>query len=106
MILKKLLNVLGKTASEETVKYLGGAPTVNAKKKDAQASQKPISTVKENKVKKQKTGLSDTVKSFMGRSRATIVCSVCNTTYYEGALDFLSDEIKSCPNCDNGKDIE
>ena len=101
MILKTLLNVLGKTASEEPVKYLGGT---SAKKNPVQALPTPISTGKERKVKKQKNGLSDTVKSFMNRSRATIVCSVCNTTYYEGALDFLSDEIKSCPVCDNGKD--
>jgi len=101
MILKTLLGVLGKTASEEPVKYLGG---MIAKKNLAPTSHTPISTEKERKVKKQRTGLSDTVKSFMGRSRATIVCSVCNTTYYEGALDFLSDEVKSCPACDNGKD--
>ena len=101
MILKTLLSVLGKTASEDPVKYLGG---MSAKKSPVQTLPMPISTEKESKVKKQKNGLSDTVKSFMGRSRATIVCSVCNTTYYEGALDFLSDEVKSCPACDNGKD--
>jgi len=101
MILKTLLNVLGKTASEEPVKYLGG---MSAKKKDAQTSQSNTSMLKESAVKKQKNGLNDTVKSFMNRSRSTIVCPVCNTTYYEGALDFLSDEPKSCPSCDNGKD--
>jgi rubrerythrin len=104
MILKTLLNALSKTASEETVKYLGGAPTENAKKKDAQTSQSNTSILKESAVKKQKNGLNDTVKSFMNRSRSTNVCPVCNTTYYEGALDFLSDELKSCPACDNGKD--
>lgn len=52
---------------------------------------------------KQKSGSRVTKKSFMNRLRDTKVCSVCNTTYYEGALDFLSDEI-SCPRCDNGKD--
>jgi rubrerythrin len=104
MILKTLLNVLSKTASDESVKYLGGAPTVNAKKKLAQTSHSHTYTGKESKVKKRKSGLNDTVKSFMNRSRGTLVCSVCNTTYYEGALDFLSDEIKSCPLCDNGKD--
>jgi len=104
MILKTLLNVLGKTVEGESVKYLGGAPTVNAKKKDAQTSHSHTSTEKESKVKKQKNGLNDTVKSFMNRSRSAIVCPVCNTTYYEGALDFLSDEPKCCPSCDNGKD--
>jgi len=104
MILTRLLNALGKTASEETVKYLGGAPTVNAKKNSAQTSHTLISTKKENKVKKQKNGLSFTAKSFMNRSRSTIVCPVCNTTYYEGALDFLSDEPKSCPVCDDRKE--
>lgn len=104
MILTRLLNALNKTAEGESVKYLGGAPTVNAKKKDAQTSHSHTYIEKESKVKKQKNGLNDTVKSFMNRSRSTIVCSVCNTTYYEGALDFLSDEPKSCPSCDNGKD--
>jgi len=101
MILKTLLNVLGKTASEEPVKYLGG---MSAKKKDAQTSQSNTSMLKESAVKKQKNGLNDSVKSFMNRSRSTMVCPVCNTTYYEGALDFLSDEPKSCPSCDNRKD--
>jgi rubrerythrin len=104
MILTRLLNALNKTAEGESVKYLGGAPTVNAKKKAAQTSQSNTSILKESAVKKQKNGLTNTVKSFMNRSRSTIVCSVCNTTYYEGALDFLSDEPKSCPSCDNGKD--
>lgn len=89
MILTRLLNALNKTASEETVKYLGGAPTVNAKKNSAQTSHSNTCLLKESKVKKQKNGLNDTVKSFMNRSRSTIVCPVCNTTYYEGALDFL-----------------
>ena len=104
MILKRLLSAINKTASEGSVKYLGGAPTVNANKNSVQASQLNTSTLKENGVKKQLNGLEDTTKNFMKRSRTTRFCNKCNTTYYEGALDFLSDEKQYCPVCDNGKD--
>ena len=57
----------------------------------------------EKSLMKQKDGCIITTKTFMNRSRTTNRCLVCNTTYYEGALDFLSDEI-SCPRCVNGKD--
>jgi hypothetical protein len=104
MILKTLLNVLSKTASDESVKYLGGNLTANANKNSAQTSQSNTSTPKESVVKKQSNGLRDTTKNFMNRSRTTRICDKCNTTYYEGALDFLSDEKRYCPVCDNGKD--
>ena len=52
---------------------------------------------------KRNAGSVGTTKTFMNRLRTISRCPVCNTTYYEGALDFLSDEI-SCPNCSNGKD--
>jgi len=104
MILKRLLDALDKTAKDATVAYLGGAPTVNAKKASVQTSQSNTSIPKESAVKKQLNGLKDTTKNFMNRSRTTRICDKCNTTYYEGALDFLSDEKRYCPVCDNGKD--
>ena len=104
MILKRLLSAINKTASEGSVKYLGGAPTVNAKKASVQTSQSNTSIPKESAVKKQLNGLKDITKNFMNRSRTTRICDKCNTTYYEGALDFLSDEKRYCPVCDNGKD--
>ena len=52
---------------------------------------------------KRENGYKSVTQSFFGISRAERHCDKCNTTYYEGALDFLLDEF-SCPRCVNGKD--
>ena len=50
-------------------------------------------------------GYHDITQSFLGRSRAVRKCPVCGEEYWEGALDFLSDEFV-CPNCENRKEEE
>ena len=60
---------------------------------------------KERCLMKDDGGYRDVTQSFLGRMREVRRCPVCGEEYWEGALDFLSDEFV-CPSCENGKEEE
>jgi len=105
MILKRLLDALNKTASEESVKYLDGAPTVNANKNFVHTSQSDIFTTKESEVKKQMNGLKDTIPTFLNTKRQIQTCFDCGKLHMMDVLYDPNDKFV-CPTCERKDDNE
>lgn len=105
MILKRLLDALDKTAKDAHVMYLGGAPTVNAKKNSVQTLQSSTSTPKENEVKKQTNGLKDTIPTFLNTERQVQTCFDCGKLHMMDVLYDPKDKFV-CPTCERKDDNE